>query len=95
MGGSRSGKSNALLSLVTRLWLYVFDKIYLYVKYPNEAKYEYPIKNVENDLENLQNTKAVIIYSNNMQDVYKNIEEYNPDRECKVLIAWWYDYLCD
>ena len=47
MGGSRSGKSNALLSLVTRLWLYVFDKIYLYVKYPNEAKYEYPIKNVE------------------------------------------------
>ena len=49
----------------------------------------------KNDLENLQNTKAVIIYSNNMQDVYKNIEEYNPDRECKVLIAWWYDYLCD
>ena len=41
----------------------------------------------KNDLENLQNTKAVIIYSNNMQDVYKNIEEYNPDRECKVLIA--------
>ena len=49
----------------------------------------------KNDLENLQNTKAVIIYSNNMQDVYKNIEEYNPDTECKVLIAWWYDYLCD
>ena len=41
----------------------------------------------KNDLENLQNTKAVIIYSNNMQDVYKNIEEYNPDRERKVLIA--------
>ena len=41
----------------------------------------------KNDSENLQNTKAVIIYSNNMQDVYKNIEEYNPDRECKVLIA--------
>ena len=41
----------------------------------------------KNDLEKLQNTKAVIIYSNNMQDVYKNIEEYNPDRECKVLIA--------
>ena len=41
----------------------------------------------KNDLENLQNTKAVIIYSNNMQDVYKNIEEYNPDTECKVLIA--------
>ena len=61
----------------------------MHVKYPNEVKYEYPVKNVEkNDLENLQNTKALIIYSNNMQDVYKNIEEYNPDRECKVLIVF-------
>ena len=26
-------------------------------------------------------------YSNNMQDVYKNIEEYNSSRKCIVLIA--------
>ena len=26
-------------------------------------------------------------YSNNMQDVYKNIEEYNSGKECKILIA--------
>ena len=27
-------------------------------------------------------------YSNNMQDVYKNIEEYNPGKESKVLIVF-------
>ena len=28
------------------------------------------------------------IYSNNMQDVYKDIEEYNPNKERQVLIAF-------
>ena len=27
-------------------------------------------------------------YSNNMQDVYKNIEEYNPGKKRKVLIVF-------
>ena len=27
-------------------------------------------------------------YSNDMQDVYKNIEEYNPDKENKVLTVF-------
>ena len=26
-------------------------------------------------------------YSNDMQDVYKNIEDYNPGKKCKVLIV--------
>ena len=26
-------------------------------------------------------------YSNNMQDVYENIREYNPGRKCNVLIV--------
>ena len=26
-------------------------------------------------------------YSNNMQDIYKNIEEYNPGKRRKVLIV--------
>ena len=26
-------------------------------------------------------------YSNNMQDVYENIREYNPSRKCNVLIV--------
>ena len=39
----------------------------------------------------LQNPKALIEYSNNMQDVYKNIKVYNTDRECNVLIV--FDYM--
>ena len=27
-------------------------------------------------------------YSNDMQNVYKNIEEYNPGKKCKVLIVF-------
>ena len=32
--------------------------------------------------------KAFIEYSNNMHDVYKNIDEYNPDKENKILIVF-------
>ena len=42
----------------------------------------------KNGLENLKDSKAFIEYSNNMQDVYKNIEEYNPKRKCYVLIVF-------
>ena len=27
-------------------------------------------------------------YSNDMQEVYKNIEDYNPGKKCKVLIVF-------
>ena len=32
--------------------------------------------------------KAFIEYSNDMQDVYKNIEDYNPGKERKILIVF-------
>ena len=32
--------------------------------------------------------KAFIEYSNNMHDVYKNIDEYNPDKKNKILIVF-------
>ena len=32
--------------------------------------------------------KAFIEYSNDMRDVYKNIDEYNPDKENKILIVF-------
>ena len=35
--------------------------------------------------------KALIEYSNDMDDIYKNIEEYNPNKKRKILIVfWWY-----
>ena len=27
-------------------------------------------------------------YSNNMQDIFRNVEEFNPDRKCNVLIIF-------
>ena len=35
--------------------------------------------------------KAFIEYSNDMHDVYKNIDDYNPDKENKILIV--FDYM--
>ena len=33
-------------------------------------------------------SKAFIGYSNDMHDVYKNIDDYNPDKENKILIVF-------
>ena len=39
-------------------------------------------------LDHFEDSKAFIEYSNDMQDVYKNIEDYNPGKECKILIVF-------
>ena len=33
------------------------------------------------DLKHLNDSKAFIEYSNDMNDIYKNIEEYNPNKK--------------
>ena len=62
------------------------DKIYLYAKGPYEAKYQLLINKRESTgLKYLNDSKAFIEYSfywilillNDMDDIYKNIEEYN------------------
>ena len=39
-------------------------------------------------LDHFDDPKAFIEYSNDMQDVYKNIEDYNPGKERKILIVF-------
>ena len=61
----------------------------LYVKDPTEVKYQYLIKkHQEGSFEKHDDQKAFIVYSNNIQDVHKNIEKQNEDRKHKVLIAF-------
>ena len=36
----------------------------------------------------LNDSKAFIEYSNDMDDIYKNIEEYNPNKKQKILIVF-------
>ena len=65
------------------------DKIYLYAKDPYEAKYQYLINKREKvRLDHFDYHKAFIEYSNDLQDVYKNIGDYNPGKKCKVLITF-------
>ena len=37
-------------------------------------------------INHFNDSKALIEYSDDMHDVYKNINEYNPDKENKILI---------
>ena len=39
-------------------------------------------------LKHFNDPKAFIEYSNDMQDVYKNTNNYNPDKENKILIVF-------
>ena len=87
VGGSGSGKTNALLNLINNQP--DIDKIHLYAKDLYEAKYQYLINNREKvELNHFDDYKAFIEYSNDMQDVYKNIEDYNPGKKRKVLIVF-------
>ena len=90
IGGS--GKTNALLNLINNLPH--IDKIYLYAKDPWEAKYQHLINRREKvGVDHLNDSKAFMEYSNDMPDVYKNIEDYNPGKKRKVLIV--FDMIAD
>ena len=61
----------------------------MYTKDPYEAKYQYLINKREGvGIDHFNDPKAFIEYSNDMHDVYKNIDEYNPYKENKILIVF-------
>ena len=39
-------------------------------------------------LKHLDDSEAFIEYSDDMDDIYKNIEEYNPNKKHKILILF-------
>ena len=87
IGGSGSGKTNALLNLINNQL--DIDKIYLYAKDLHEAKYQFLINKRESaGLNRFNEPKAFIEYSDDMQDAQKNIDEYNTDKEHKILIVF-------
>ena len=87
IGGSGFGKTTALLNLIENQP--DIDKIYLYAKDPYEAKYQYLINIREKvGIDHFDNPKAFLEYSNDKHDVYKNIGEYNVDKEQEILIVF-------
>ena len=87
IGGSGSGKTNTLLNLKNEQK--GIDKIYLYAKDLSEAKYEHLIRNCENvGIKHLDDSKAFTECANTMDDIYENINNYNPNRKRKILIVF-------
>ena len=87
IGGSGSGKTNVLLNVIENQPN--IDKIYLQAKDPYEAKYQYLINKREGvDIDHFNDPKAFIDYSIDMRNVYKNINQYNRDKENKILIIF-------
>ena len=82
-GGSGSGKTNTLLNLINEQ--NDIDKIYLYARDLNEPKYEILIKKRKDaGIKHLNDSNAFIECSNTMDDIYENIDDYNPNRKRKI-----------
>ena len=87
IGSSGSGKTNTLLHLINNL--HPIDKIYLYAKDIHEPKYEYLInKREQTGIKKLNDPRAFIEYSDDMGDVIDDINDYNKNRDKKVLIVF-------
>ena len=87
IGGSGTGKANALLNLINNQP--DIDKMYFYAKDPYEAKYQFLFNKKESvDINRLNDSKVFIEYFNNMHKIYKNIDNYNSNKENKILIVF-------
>ena len=76
-------KANSLLNLTSQKP--DIDKIYLYAKDPYEAKYQFLINKTESiDLKYFINAEAFTECSDDMGDIYKNIEKYNSNKKRKI-----------
>ena len=87
IGGSGSGKTKLLLTLVKKQD--DIDKIYLYAENFIESKYEFLIKKHEVvGIKYCNDPNTFIECSNRIDDVYQNIDDYNPSRKIKILIVF-------
>ena len=58
----------------------------MYVKDPFKSKYQLLVNRREKlGIKNLKNPKAFINYSQKIDDVYENLEDYNPTKKRRVL----------
>ena len=65
------------------------DKTYLYIKDPFKLKYQLLINRREKEgIKKLKDPKAFIGYSQTIDDVYENLEDYNPTKKRRVLIVF-------
>ena len=93
IGGSGSGKTSPLFNLISQKS--EIDKINLQPKDPYKAKYQFLINKREStSINHFNESKAFIECSNDKEDIYKNVDEYNPNKKCKILLVF-YDMISD
>ena len=71
--------------------MHLYSYEYIWSKDPYGAKCQLLIsinKRESSSLKHLNDSKAFIECSNGMDDIYKNIEEYKPNKKSKILIAF-------
>ena len=85
-GGSGSGKTNVLLNLMKQQDNdNLVDKIHLDTKDLSEPKYQFLIKKRKDvGIKSLNDPSTFIEYSSTMDDVYNNIDDYNPNKKRKI-----------
>ena len=72
------------------------DRISLNANDPYESKYQFLINKREStDLKHLNDSKAFSEYANDMDDSYRNIEEYNPNKKCKIILIAFDNVITD
>ena len=84
-GGSESGKTISLFNLISQQP--DIDKICSYAKDEYGIKCQQLLINKRENtrLKHLDDSKAFIEYSNDMDDIYENIDEQNPNEKHKIL----------
>ena len=89
IGPTGSGKTNALFHLIQQDNNNLIDKLYFYIKDLDDPKYKFLLeKRKQAGIKNLNGHNAFIEYWKCMDNVYDNIDDYNPKRKRNVLIVF-------
>ena len=88
ISGSGSGKTNTLLNLINERS--DIDKIYLCARDLNKPKYNIFIKKRKDaGIKRLNDPNAFIESSNTMDDIYRNIHDYNQSKQKKKNLDYF------
>ena len=88
IGGSGTGKTNVLLNLIKNKRPGIY-KIYLCVKDPFKWRYQLLINGSESiGIKKSKKSKVFINCLKTFNDVYENLEDYNPTKKKTVLIGF-------
>ena len=90
-------KTNALLNLIKEQDYHdVIDKMYLYARDLSEPNYQFFIKKRKNaGIKHLNNPNAFIVFSNTMDDVQEDIDNYNAKIDKKKVLIVFDEMIAD